>query len=588
MRLNTGGSHEGVRSSALWGGGPKSKRRTGALWGGVTHSVALVAVFALALTVGVSVSAAGTSSQGGKGGGGNGGYQTTYGSNGFGGKSKYHSAPGNHVPGGLIDNAAANPNQTYRVIIQTNGATQQKSVGAWAAKGGAVNAQLGLIHGVTANISGDMLFKLSQDTKDFGDVTVTPDLPVMTSAATPVTTTTAWQDAISVNALWSPLGVLAPQAPAIAIVDSGIDATRTADFGSRVIARADFVGDGATGDPEGHGTMVAGVAAGASNVSPGVAQNAPLVDVRVADGQGLAYTSNVIAGLNWILQHKAQYHIGVANMSLAGNAESSFLYDPLDQAVEKLWLNGVVVVAAAGNNGVDGAPVPLAAPGNDPFVITVGAVDTNGTKDQSDDFRAPWSAYGHTADGFAKPELTAPGRIMVGPISTGSYIYSQVPDRQTSPGYMWMSGTSFAAPVVAGAAAQLLAIHPSWTPDQVKGALMYTAQGLSDDGTGIGEINAARAATVLNPPNPNAGLNTFVSTDPTTGLAVFSTSAWTSAASTSSAWTSSAWTSSAWTSSAWTSSAWTSSAWTSSAWTSSAWTSSAWTSSAWTSSGWVS
>ena len=141
--------------------------------------------------------------------------------------------------------------------------------------------------------------------------------------------------------------------PAIAIVDSGIDASKTADFGNRVVASVNFssTSPNATGDDEGHGTMVAGIAAGASSDYPGVAPTAPLVSVRTADANGMSYTSDVIAGIDWILQNKDTYNIRVANFSIAGGVASSFTVDPLDQAVEKLWFNGVVVVAAAGNHG---------------------------------------------------------------------------------------------------------------------------------------------------------------------------------------------------------------------------------------------
>ena len=136
-----------------------------------------------------------------------------------------------------------------------------------------------------------------------------------------------------------------------------------------------------------------------------------------------------------------------------------------------------MVVAAAGNNGTGTGAVDMsAAPGNDPFVITVGAIDQAQTSVTGDDFVAPWSSYGHTVDGFAKPELSAPGRYIVMPVPPASSIATALPDRVVAPGYMWMSGTSFAAPVVSGAAAQLLARHPAWTPDQVKGALMRTAR----------------------------------------------------------------------------------------------------------------
>src|SRR5262249_31699385 len=133
-----------------------------------------------------------------------------------------------------------------------------------------------------------------------------------------------------------------------------------------------------------------------------------------------------------------QYNIRVANFSLTGSVTTSFMYSPLDKAVEALWNSGIVVVAAAGNYGTaDGPSGELYAPGNDPFVITVGAADTNGSADASDDFAAPWSAYGSTPDGFHKPELCAPGRVMDGPVPTDSTIYTQHPDRIVSDGYVW-------------------------------------------------------------------------------------------------------------------------------------------------------
>src|ERR671933_1130644 len=115
------------------------------------------------------------------------------------------------------------------------------------------------------------------------------------------------------------------------------------------------------------------------------------------------------------------------------------------------------------------------APGNDPFVITVGADDIGGSVSTNDDTAAPWSVYGHTLDGFAKPELAAPGRYIVGPVPTGATLPTTAPDRIVADGYMWMSGTSLAAPIVSGEAALLLAQHPQWTPDDVKGALMESA-----------------------------------------------------------------------------------------------------------------
>src|SRR6059058_2134263 len=322
-----------------------------------------------------------------------------------------------------------------------------------------------------------------------------------------------WQDSTDLTALQSGNDPNAPKAPAIAIVDSGVQAR--SDFGSRLVASVNLCSlctDGGAGDAEGHGTMVAGVAAGSSSTYPGGAQNAPLVSIRTADADGQSRTSDVIAAADWILQHAKQYNIRVANFSLAGASDTSVRVDPLDKAVESLWLNGVVVVAAAGNHG-SGGPVSMSyAPGNDPFVITVGATDQNGTSDPSDDTVPPWSAFGKTMDGFGKPDVSAPGRYML------------------APAYMWMSGTSFSTPVVSAAAAQILARHPGFTPDQVKGALMLAANYLpsvTDNAGGVGEIDAGVASTIDDPPNPNAGLYQFVAPDATGGRS-FNAASWAS------------------------------------------------------------
>jgi serine protease AprX len=544
-----------MRESVLWG------RRGGRL-----------AIAVAALTVGLAVPAAGVAGNGD--------------GNGKGRDKGTVPSVSAAVPQDLLAQAAQKPEAAFRVIVSgrrgtsTSGVTQD--VGdAWAAGGGKsklnlIRRQFASVSGVSAQLTGAQILWLAQR-PDI--LSIVPDAPIQVAD---YQNDEIWRQSTAVARLWGTTAGPAPQAPAIAIIDSGIDASRTDDFGARVIARTDLVSDDQGkdpgGDPEGHGTMVAGIAAGASPTYPGVAQNAPLVDVRVAGADGSARESDVIAGVDWVLQHKDQYGIRVANLSLTGNTETSFLYDPLDQAVESLWLNGVVVVAAAGNQGLPDQPVKLSSPGNDPFVITVGALDPNQTVDPSDDFRAPWSAYGVTADGFGKPELGAPGRYMIAPVSTGAYLANEEPGRVVAPGYMWMSGTSFAAPAVAGAAAQVLARHPGWTPDQVKGALMASATQLADTTTiGVGEVNAAAAAATASPPNPNGALDQFVSTDPTTGLQTFSGGAWANAAASGTAWTASGWTSSGWTSSGWTSSGWTSSGWTSSGWTSSGWTESGWT-----------
>ena len=175
----------------------------------------------------------------------------------------------------------------------------------------------------------------------------------------------------------------------------------------------------------------------------------------------------------------------------------------------------MVVVAAAGNYGKDGAPSGvLFAPGNNPFVITVGAIDIGGTARTYDDDRAPWSAYGRTQDGFWKPEICAPGRMMVGPDSDGLEPRSREGEKIKSPGYVELSGTSFSAPVISGIVAQILARNPGLTPDQVKGAVMRRARDCSARREElVRRRSGQRCAGGVQrneTSNPNAGLNRFL------------------------------------------------------------------------------
>jgi serine protease AprX len=257
-------------------------------------------------------------------------------------------------------------------------------------------------------------------------------------------------------------------------------------------------------------------------------------------------------------------------------------FDPLDAAVERLWLSGVVVVAAAGNDRVGDAPNGVVhAPGNDPFVITVGALDLGAAgADTTDDVAAPWSSYGYTADGFLKPELSAPGRYVVAPVPDGAALKTLRPDAVVDEGHMQLSGTSFAAPVVAGTAAMLLAANPTWTPDQVKGALLKSAAHLpqaSAHTVGVGELDARAALAVTDPPNPNGGIDRFVVSSPDGSGPVFDAASWTDASSTDASWTDASWTDASWTDASWTDAAWTSASWTDTSWTDASWTDASWT-----------
>src|SRR5207253_3938343 len=165
-------------------------------------------------------------------------------------------------------------------------------------------------------------------------------------------------------------------------------------------------------DRFGHGTHVAGIIAGSGAESDGhwagVAPGAKLVSLKVAGPDGATDVSVVLAALQWIVSNRDAYHIGVVNLSFGTDGTQSYAVDPLDYAVERAWKAGIVVVAAAGNNG-GLAGQEITKPGDDPYVVTVGAAATGDDPGNGDDTVAPFSSLGTTEDGFAKPDLVAPG-----------------------------------------------------------------------------------------------------------------------------------------------------------------------------------
>lgn len=290
--------------------------------------------------------------------------------------------------------------------------------------------------------------------------------------------------AISAHRLWNKRPRRQGKEVTVAVLDSGIaDHPDLMDSdGSRVIQRVDFTGgEGQVDDFYGHGTHVAGAIAGDGERSNGsyigVAPKAKLIDVKVTDDFGAGSTSDVVAGLEWVLMNKDYYNIRVVNMSLNSTMAESYHDSPLDLAVEILWFNGIVVVVSSGNNGDDANADILYAPANDPFVITVGAVDDMGTEDRTDDQLSAFTAHGVTADGFHKPEIFVPGSDIIAPLAADDANLALDHPSHTLQGpdgsyYFRMSGTSMASAIAAGAVALLVEDEPQLTPDQVKHRLM--------------------------------------------------------------------------------------------------------------------
>jgi serine protease AprX len=494
---------------------------------------------------------------------------------------------------GLLSSAKQSPGGTFDVIVQgsygksTADVTREVKDAILEAPGKGLGLRLrySLINATAAQLTGKQILTLA---KRSGIESITTDAPVV---LTGLSNKQRWPFVSGVQKFWASGSSVAT--PTIAVVDSGIDASR-ADFAGRVLAQVNLtsLAPNSAGDGRGHGTFVAGIAAGSGDGYAGAAPASPIVSIDVMNDEGMAMTRDVIRAADWINANKDTYKIRVANFSLHSAYANSFMYDPLNKAVEKLWFNGVVVVAAAGNYGVDGLPsgVPF-APGNDPFVITVGADDIDGSVSTMNDLAAPWSAYGYTLDGFAKPDMAAPGRFIIGPVPMSSTLALERPTSLVGSGYMQLSGTSFAAPIVSGAAAQILTAHPSWTPDQVKGALMVTATAAPSAAplsVGVGVVDVAKAVALSNAPNPNVALNKYLVAESDGSGKVFDAAAWASTARTDAAWASAAWSSAAWSSAAWSSAAWASAAWSSAAWASAAWSSAAWSSTSTEDAAWAS
>jgi len=299
----------------------------------------------------------------------------------------------------------------------------------------------------------------------------------------------------------------------VAVIDSGVYPVGdlywynplTGAYGLRIVYSQSFVpGTTDASDYYGHGTHVAGIVASAgwfswgnhyTHTFKGIAPNANLINLRALDQNGAGTDSSVIAAIQAAISLKSTYNIRVINLSLGRQVYESYTLDPLCQAVEAAWNAGIVVVAAAGNQGRNNSAYTdgygtIAAPGNDPYVITVGAMKTASTPTRTDDTIASYSSKGPTAfDQVVKPDIVAPGNQVVSLLSPNSQLpktYSAVdvylPEyvaktnkNNVSQNYMRLSGTSMATPVVSGAAALLLQQNPNLTPDQVKARLMKTA-----------------------------------------------------------------------------------------------------------------
>ena len=338
------------------------------------------------------------------------------------------------------------------------------------------------------------------------------DLPVRSAMSVSNKSTAADQTRSGTSGLLGLLGsipAVTGKGIGIALLDSGIASNHKALSG-RVVTRVDLVSDGSTKlDPFGHATHIAGLIAGNASASVGVtktytggiAPGAHLVDVRVLGADGTGLTSDVIDGIDWVIQNKSLYNIRIINLSLGHAVMESSATDPLCEAVKRAVDAGIVVIASSGNRGKTDTGQPIlggiTSPGNSPYAITVGALNTWQTVDRSDDSVTTYSSRGPTRFDLAvKPDVVAPGNKVVSLESPGSYLVKTYPTTHvagsSTNAYMRLSGSSMATGVVTGGVALLLQGSPKYTPLQIKVLLQTGSTYLVRDGLvagGAGSVN---------------------------------------------------------------------------------------------------
>jgi serine protease AprX len=454
----------------------------------------------------------------------------------------------------------------------------------------------------------------------------------------PLPSLSAIEQSLGVQQAWA--SGATGQGIGVALIDSGVSPVPGLAEPNKVVYGPDLSFDSQNPaaryvDGYGHGTAMASLIAandGLPGGYQGVAPNARLVSVKVGATNGAVDVSQIIAGIDWVVQHANDpgMNIRVLNLSLGTSSTQPWQVDPLAAAAENAWRHGIVVVASAGNDGM--ASNSVADPADDPYVLTVGAEDPNGTITPSDDTVPSFSERG---TGSRRPDLVAPGENVVSLADPGSTLATQFPNAVIGGRYFRGSGTSQAAAITSGAVADLLSAEPSLTPDQVKdvltstatkiaarnpnfvgagllnlpGALNATPQSYDTQSygvaTGTGSLEAARGNSHIsiggvdltgeqdifgNPWNPATMVPAEQSGTAWTGgtynSATWSGATWSSATWSSATWSSATWSSATWSSATWSSATWSSATWSSATWSSATWSSATWSSATWSSASW--
>jgi serine protease AprX len=506
--------------------------------------------------------------------------------------------------------------------------------------GGHVQQHIGLINAVVADVPASTVAQLEASAA-VAQVTLNAQVQLLGSSfglpSNPYDPTTDVNSMYNIeqmdgaSAYWD--AGYTGQGVGVALIDSGVSPVNGLKTPGKVVNGPDLSFESQVPslrylDTFGHGTHMAGIIAGrdsaVTSVSSndtthflGMAPDAQIVNVKVADALGQTDVSQVLAAIDWVVQHQNDngMTIGVLNLSYGTDSSESYVLDPLAYAAEQAWLHGIVVVVAAGNqgnwsNGMDD-------PAIDPYVIAVGAANTNNTTSVRNHSPAGFTSQG---DGTRNPDLSAPGVHVVSLRDPGSFVDDQFGDAASVSNRFFLgSGSSQAAAVVSGAAALLLSQRPGLTPDQVKALLdththsMYGRTSVK----GSGELNLA---AVLNAPTPNvtqtwptsSGTGSleasrgrhhvveahgnalsgeqdiFGNAVNTSALAASeaNAAAWNGGIFNGSSWSGSSWSGSSWSGASWSGSSWSGSSWSGSSWSGASWSGASWSGSSWSGGSW--
>ena len=413
----------------------------------------------------------------------------------------------------------------------------------------------------------------------------------------------------------------------VAVIDSGVAPVAGLNAPGKLVNGPDLSLDSQSPslrylDAYGHGTFMAGLIAANDSTYRGMAPDARLVSLKVGAADGAVDVSQVIAAIDWTVQHAHDpgLNIRVINLSYGTNSLQAPTIDPLAYAAEQAWKNGIVVVAAGGNYGFQSqrnAPA-LADPAYDSSLLAVGSIDTMGTLKTSDDqvpSFSPWPKRGATRS----VDLVTAGAHLQGLRVPNSFIDVNHPEGYLDDRFFRGSGTSESAAIVSGAAALVLQKYPDATPDQVKQLLMDSATTINakSQAQGDGELNLTAALTASLPVAPAPvyddkgtgsleqarGQDHLTAADGTvlsgeqdifgkpfdsTAMAALeaAASSWSGGMWNASSWSGSGWLASSWSASSWSASSWSASSWSANSWSANSWSGSSWSASSWSGSSW--